>query len=134
MTHPKVFTDPRLRQRYGITPRRRSSFWLSISAMLLAAAWFIWSGIDAANPPVRSNLISFTAEDRKTVSITYTVSVRDLSINHSCSLVARDFAKNVVGEVVDLLPANTLKPGDNQRTVAIFTRVRAVNAGISSCQ
>ena len=132
--HPKVHTDPALRARYGIVGGKNSRFFIAGILLSITAAWFIWSGIDAANPPVRSNLISFTAEDRKTVSITYTVSVRDLSINHSCSLVARDFAKNVVGEVVDLLPANTLKPGDNQRTVAIFTRVRAVNAGISSCQ
>ncbi|MCX6449602.1 MAG: DUF4307 domain-containing protein [Actinobacteria bacterium] len=134
MTHPKVLIDPRLRERYGITERSRSRFWLSIIAMLLVAAWFIWSGLNAANPPVRSDLISFKVIDRKTTSITYTVFVRDLSIDHSCSVVARDLDKNLVGQVVDQMPAGSMKPGKNQRTVLIFTRVLAVNAGIASCQ
>ena len=134
MTHPKVLIDPRLRERYGITERSRSRFWLSIIAMLLVAAWFIWSGLNAANPPVRSDLISFKVIDRKTTSITYTVFVRDLSIDHSCSVVARDLDKNLVGQVVDQMPAGSIKPGKNQRTVLIFTRVLAVNAGIASCQ
>ena len=102
--------------------------------MLLVAAWFIWSGLNAANPPVRSDLISFKVIDRKTTSITYTVFVRDLSIDHSCSVVARDLDKNLVGQVVDQMPAGSTKPGKNQRTVLIFTRVLAVNAGIASCQ
>jgi hypothetical protein len=134
VTHPKVLIDPRLRERYGITERSRSRFWLSIIAMLLVAAWFIWSGLNAANPPVRSDLISFKVIDRKTTSITYTVFVRDLSIDHSCSVVARDLDKNLVGQVVDQMPAGSMKPGKNQRTVLIFTRVLAVNAGITSCQ
>jgi hypothetical protein len=134
VTHPKVLIDPRLRERYGITERSRSRFWLSIIAMLLVAAWFIWSGLNAANPPVRSDLISFKVIDRKTTSITYTVFVRDLSIDHSCSVVARDLDKNLVGQVVDQMPAGSMKPGKNQRTVLIFTRVLAVNAGIASCQ
>ena len=134
MTHPKVLIDPRLRERYGITERSRSRFWLSIIAMLLVAAWFIWSGLNAANPPVRSDLISFKVIDRKTTSITYTVFVRDLSIDNSCSVVARDLDKNLVGQVVDQMPAGSMKPGKNQRTVLIFTRVLAVNAGIASCQ
>jgi len=134
VTHPKVLIDPRLRERYGITERSRSRFWLSIIAMLLVAAWFIWSGLNAANPPVRSDLISFKVIDRKTTSITYTAFVRDLSIDHSCSVVARDLDKNLVGQVVDQMPAGSMKPGKNQRTVLIFTRVLAVNAGIASCQ
>jgi hypothetical protein len=60
--------------------------------------------------------------------------VRDLSKNHSCSLVARDIDKNTVGEVSDQMAAGTLLAGANLRTVEITTRLPAVNAGISSCQ
>ena len=64
----------------------------------------------------------------------YKISVRDLSTEHSCSLVAKDIDKNTVGEVVDLMPARSLAAGENQRTVEISTRLPAVNAGIASCQ
>jgi hypothetical protein len=98
------------------------------------AAWFIWSGFNAANPDLRSELISFKVLNDQSISITYKITVRDLSKNHSCSLVARDIDKNTVGEVSDQMAAGTLLAGANLRTVEITTRLPAVNAGISSCQ
>ena len=68
------------------------------------------------------------------ISITYKILVRDTTIEHSCSLVAKDIDKNTVGEVVDLIPASSLAIGENQRTVEISTRLPAVNAQIASCQ
>jgi hypothetical protein len=134
MVHPKVLTDPILRERYGIKPKGRSNIWLVISFATLALLWFIWSGTNFANPAIRSELISFQVIDEQKLSITYSIQVRDLTTSHSCNLVARDFDKNVVGEFVDKMPAGTLNVGPNLRIIEISTRIPAVNAGISGCQ
>ena len=134
MIHPKVLADPALRQRYGIKEVPKSRNWLLGALIGIVAAWFAWSGYNAANPAVRSELVSFKIVDAQSISITYKISVRDNSIDHSCAVVARDIDKNVVGEVTDPMPAEELMVGANLRTLTIPTRLPAVNAGISSCQ
>lgn len=134
MIHPKVLADPALRQRYGIKEVPKSRNWLLGALIGIVAAWFSWSGYNAANPAVRSELVSFKIIDAQSISITYKISVRDNSIDHSCAVVARDIDKNVVGEVTDPMPAEELMVGANLRTLTIPTRLPAVNAGISSCQ
>jgi len=134
MVHPRVLTDPMLRERYGIKSSRRSNRWLAIGLSVLALGWFIWSGSKIANPQIRSQVISFKIVDDQSISITYTLQVKDLNQVHSCGLVARDIDKNVVGEISDQIQAGQLMAGKNQRTILISTRTPAVNAGISSCQ
>ena len=121
-------------QRYGIKKADGNRYPLIAVSVLFVSAWFIWSGYNAANPEVRSDLISFKNIDDQSISITYSIQVRNMNIDHSCSLIARDFEKNTVGEVSDLMPAGSLLAGKNQRTVVISTRLPAVNAGISSCE
>lgn len=134
MTHPKVLASAHLRQRYGIKDASRNWIWLAVISLLGATLWFLWSALNASNPDVRYKLLSFKVIDDKSISITYQVSVKDLNIDHSCAVVARDIDKNTVGEVADLMPATSLKSGTNVRTVEIATRLPAVNAGITSCQ
>ena len=134
MTHPKVLTDPRLRQRYGIKSGGKNRLFIILLSILLISAWFIWSGTNFANTQIRSTLISFKIVSDQKVSITYKISVRDLNKEHSCSLIAKDIDKNTVGEVVDQMPSDSLVAGENQRTVEISTRLPAVNAAIASCQ
>lgn len=134
MVHPKVFTDPALRERYGIKSNRKSNLWVAIGLTILALLWFIWSGTNIANPQIRSQLISFQVVDNQSISITYTIEVRDLKSDYSCDLVARDVDKNVVGEITDQIKSGQLSAGKNLRTIVISTRTPAVNAGISSCQ
>ncbi len=134
MVHPKVLTDPMLRERYGIKSRKRGNLWFAVGLITLSVLWFIWSGTNIANPKLRSELVSFKVIDDQSISITYTLKVRDLDIAHSCNLVARDLAKTVVGEINDAIAAGELQQGKNLRTVVIPTRTPAVNAGISSCQ
>jgi hypothetical protein len=121
-------------QRYGIKKAGGNRYPLIAVSALIVSAWFIWSGYNAANPEVRSDLISFKNIDDQSISITYSIQARNINIDHSCSLVARDLEKNTVGEVSDLMPAGSLLAGKNQRTVVISTRLPAVNAGISSCE
>ena len=132
--HPKVLTDPYLQERYGIKARSKRRFIYAGIFLSLVAAWFIWSGFNAANPALRSELVSFAVIDDQSISISYKITVRDLSKQHSCSLVARDIDKNTVGQVEDVMPGQSLLPGANLRTVEITTRLPAVNAGIASCQ
>jgi len=132
--HPKVHTDPALKERYGISSGRKNRPLILGVLLSIAAAWFLWSGFNAANPALRSELISFKVIDDQAISISYKISVRNLTKDHSCSVVARDIDKNTVGEVTDLMPANSLLAGANLRTVEIPTRLPAVNAGILSCQ
>jgi hypothetical protein len=132
--HPKVHTDPALKQRYGISSGRKNRPLILGVLLSIAAAWFLWSGFNAANPALRSELISFKVIDDQAISISYKISVRNLTKDHSCSVVARDIDKNTVGQVTDLMPANSLLPGANLRTVEVPTRLPAVNAGILSCQ
>lgn len=132
--HPKVLSDPTLRERYGIKAAKNPRYLLAGILLSVVAAWFIWSGFNAANPDVRSELISFKVLDDQSISITYKITVRDLDKDHSCSVVARDIDKNTIGQVSDLMPAGTLLAGTNLRTVEITTRLPAVNAGITSCQ
>ena len=134
MIHPKVLADPALRQRYGIKEVPKSRNWLLGVLIGIVAAWFAWSGYNAANPAVRSELVSFKIIDAQSISITYKITVRDISIDHNCAVVARDIDKNVVGEVTDPMPVDALMVGANLRTLTIPTRLPAVNAGISSCQ
>ena len=121
-------------QRYGIKPAGNKRYLLTGSLILIVASWFIWSGYNAANPAIRSDLISFENVDDQSISITYSIQVRNTNIDHSCSLIARDFEKNTVGEISDLMPAGSLSAGKNQRTIVISTRLPAVNAGISGCE
>ena len=134
MVHPKVYTDPLLRERYGIKSNNRRNLRLAIGFAVLAVLWFIWSGTNIANPQIRSQVISFKVLDNQSISITYTLQVKNLNVPHSCDLVARDIDKNIVGEVTEHYEAGQLAAGKNLKTVLISTRTPAVNAGISSCQ
>ena len=129
-----MLASAHLRQRYGIKEENRRWLWPAVVALLAAGTWFIWSGINAANPDVRYELLSFEVVNDQSISVTYSISVKDLSIDHSCSIVARDIDKNTVGEISDLMPATSLNSGPNTRTIEIATRLPAVNAGITSCQ
>lgn len=134
MTHPKVLASAHLRQRYGIKEDNRSWLWIAVISLLAGISWFIWSALNAANPDVRYELLSFKVVNDQSISVTYSISVQELNTDHSCSIVARDIDKNTVGEISDLMPATSLKSGANTRTIEVATRLPAVNAGITSCQ
>ena len=104
MTHPKVLASAHLRQRYGIKEDNRSWLWPAVISLLAAISWFIWSGLNVANPDVRYELLSFEVVDDQSISVTYSISVKNLNIDHSCSIVARDIDKNTIGETSDLMP------------------------------
>jgi hypothetical protein len=116
--------------RYGIKPK---SAWVKYAVTLLVAgvAWVAWAGLHYARPELSQDLISFENSDPRNPTIRYSINREDGNAVVICTLTARDFDKNVVGQVDDLIEA-----GDNslERTVAIPTRADAVNVGITRCR
>ena len=116
--------------RYGIKPK---SAWVKYAVTLLVAgvAWVAWAGLHYARPKLSQDLISFENSDPRNPTIRYSINREDGNAVVICTLTARDFDKNVVGQVDDVIEA-----GDNslERNVAIPTRADAVNVGITRCR
>jgi hypothetical protein len=119
-----------LAQRYG---RKSSNTWRYIAALLLLTAlpWLIWSAWHHSNPQIRVTLISFQNEQDNSIDITYLIQRRDPSLALTCTLIARDFDKNVVGEIEVAIP--TSSQSSLTRNDKIPTRLRAVNASVLKC-
>jgi hypothetical protein len=119
-----------LAQRYG---RKSSNTWRYIAALLLLTAlpWLIWSAWHHSNPEIRVTLISFQNEQDNSIDITYLIQRRDPSLALTCTLIARDFDKNVVGEIEVAIP--TSSQSSLTRNDKIPTRLRAVNASVLNC-
>ena len=115
--------------RYGIRPQRA---WISyaVAFALLGGGWLVWSALDQANPEIRTSLISFDNHNPRKVEVRYSVTRRDPNQEVTCTLIARDFDVNIVGQIDDLIPAGEKY---TERVTTIPTRADAVNAGILSC-
>lgn len=124
--------DPYLQKRYGIKASRIPN-WLPLAIALLIAGigWIIWSGGNHSNPEIRYNLISFKPIDDKNMEIRFTVNFKTTSKAHSCTLVARDYQANVVGQKQMEFPSGI---SAQDVTTLIPTRIKAVNAGVVACQ
>lgn len=123
-----------LRERYGNKgPQNWVRSWIlpAVIFAVIGGAWMIWSGTHAANPEIRTTLLSFDSTSPTTIHIRYSIIVKHPVGNHQCTLVARDKDKNTVGEIIDHIP---LGVGSATREVAIPTRLQAVNAAVLSCQ
>lgn len=118
-----------LKQRYG-APSSRWKIYAAFFAVIFGS-WLLWSANHAAHPEIRSSLISFNVSSNSSVDIRYSLQLAHPNHSHYCTLVARDFQKNVVGEIRDPIP-----PGSERliRTVTIPTRTKAVNAAVLACE
>lgn len=116
--------------RYGIKPARA---WVKYAAFLaiVGGAWLLWAALHHSNPQLRSELISFTTVDPRNPEIRYSIQRRSGSDEIICTLTARDFEKNVVGQIEETIPA-----GERylELTTTIPTRADAVNARIERCR
>lgn len=127
-----------LNQRYG-----GANFRWQIPGTLLglmALIWLIWIAFSHANPEIRYSLLSFAPSpiSESAIKNTYAIDIRyEIQRRHpdreiSCQLIARDIDKNVVGEIIDRIPAST----QNRliRTVEIPARITPVNAAVIDCR
>ena len=116
--------------RYGNKPKNS---WVKYAIALLVAglAWVFWAGLHHSRPELSHKLISFENSDPRKPTIRYSIERRDSKAVVVCTLTARDFEKNVVGQLDDVIEA-----GENsvERNVAIPTRAEAVNVGIARCR
>ena len=116
--------------RYGVKPARA---WVKFAVIfgILGGGWLLWAGLHHSNPEIRTELISFTTQDSRKPEIRYSLQRASGSDVVVCTLTARDFEKNIVGQIDDTIP-----PGDTylERIITIPTRADAVNAGIERCR
>ena len=116
--------------RYGIHP---TNTW-KIPAVFFAVvgiSWLIWAGLHHSNPEIRYSLISYSITSEREISVRYSVMRQDKNQPVICTLIARDFDKNVVGQIDD-----EIEPGlaALERTTTVKSRGPAVNADVIGCR
>ena len=115
--------------RYGVKPANR---WRPVAGVILVIGiiWLLWAGLHHARPEITTRLISFTVtNDRETV-IRFEATRRDANREITCTLVARDIDKLIVGQVDDVIPAGQSLI---DRSTAIPTRNLAATASVLRC-
>jgi hypothetical protein len=127
MQNPDAFN---YEERYGATKATR---WPAIALVvaILGIGWLMWSALYHSNPPLRSQLVSFTITDDRSASVRYFIEREDSNQVVVCTLIARDFDKNVVGQIDQEIPAGKSKV---ELVTGVPTRSEAVNADVSSCR
>ena len=115
--------------RYGIKPASR---WRSIAGVVLSIGliWLIWAGLHHSRPELTFRLISFNVIDDRNTEIRFEATRRDADRELTCTLVARDIDKLIVGQVDDVIPAGQ---GYIDRTTTIPTRNLAATATVLRC-
>ena len=116
--------------RYGVRPAKR---WVLPATVIasIGISWLVWVGLHHSNPDIRSSVISFTATTDREMSIRYEVVRKDKDQVLTCTLVARDYDKTVVGQIED-----EIGPGLAvvQKNSEIPTRSQGVNADVVACR
>ncbi|NCV41860.1 MAG: DUF4307 domain-containing protein [Actinobacteria bacterium] len=116
--------------RYGVRPTKG---WVApaIFIAVIGISWLVWVGLHYSNPDIRSSVISFTATTDRAMSIRYEVVRKDKDQVLTCTLVARDYDKTVVGQIED-----EIGPGLAvvQKNTEIPTRSQGVNADVVACR
>jgi hypothetical protein len=117
-------------ERYGVAKATR---WPAIALVvgILGIGWLVWSALYHSNPPLRSQLVSFTITDDRAASVRYFIERQDRNQVVVCTLIARDFDKNIVGQIDQEIPAGKSKV---ELITEVPTRSEAVNADVSSCR
>ena len=115
--------------RYGIKP---ASVWRPIAGVILSIGliWLLWAGLHHSRPEVTFRLISFNVTDDRNTEIRFEATRRDADRELTCTLVARDFDKLIVGQIDDVIPAGQ---GYIDRKTTIPTRNLAATATVLRC-
>lgn len=119
-----------LNERYG---KQGGKGWKSVAIVIssIALPWLLWTAWHHSNPDFSATTVKYITKDDKTISLTFDLSRKDSTDASTCTLIALDIDKNVVGEADLIVP-----PSDLSRlriTTTITTRLRAVNASVERC-
>ncbi len=117
-------------ERYGA---KKGTKWPVVAAIvaILGIGWLMWTALYHSNPPLRSQLVSFTIPSDREASVRYFIERTDSQQVVVCTLIARDFDKNIVGQIDQEIAAGKSKV---ELVTLVPTRSEAVNADVSSCR
>ena len=117
-------------ERYGAAKATR---WPAIALVvaILGIGWLMWSALYHSNPPLRSQLVSFTITNDREASVRYFIERTDSKQIVVCTLIARDYDKNIVGQIDQEIGAGKSKV---ELVAVVPTRSESVNADVSSCR
>lgn len=116
--------------RYGV---KQSRSWVAVALLtaVVGVGWITWAGLHHSNPAIRTQLISFVVDNDRAVSVRYSVDRHSTSTTTVCTLIARDYDKNIVGQLDQEITAGLAKV---ELVTVVPTRSEAVNADVSSCR
>jgi hypothetical protein len=117
-------------ERYGAAKATR---WPAIALVvaILGVGWLMWSALYHSNPPLRSQLVSFTITNDREATVRYFIERSDSQQVVVCTLIARDYDKNIVGQIDQEIGAGKSKV---ELVTVVPTRSKSVNADVSSCR
>ena len=117
-------------ERYGAAKATRWPV-IALVVAILGIGWLMWSALYHSNPPLRSQLVSFTITNDREATVRYFIERSDRQQVVVCTLIARDYDKNIVGQIDQEIGAGKSKV---ELVTVVPTRSESVNADVSSCR
>jgi hypothetical protein len=117
-------------ERYGLR-KKRSWVGIALITAIVGVGWITWAGLYHSNPEIRVQLISFTVDSNREVSVRYFVERDSAEAVSICTVIARDFYKDIVGQIDVEIPSGKEKV---ELVSIVPTRNLAVNADVSTCR
>lgn len=116
--------------RYGVK-KGRSWIGVALVTAIVGVGWITWAGLHHSNPAIRIQLITFTVDSDRAVSVRYSVDRESADQAIICTVIARDYDTNVVGQLDQEIAPGQVKV---ELVSVVPTRSEAVNADVSSCR
>jgi hypothetical protein len=116
--------------RYGV---KKGRSWIAVALVtaIVGVGWITWAGLHHSNPAIRIQLITFTVDSDRAVSVRYSVDRENAEQALICTVIARDYDTNVVGQLDQEIAPGQAKV---ELVSVVPTRSEAVNADVSSCR
>jgi hypothetical protein len=116
--------------RYGV---KKGRSWIAVALItaVVGVGWITWAGLHHSNPAIRIQLITFTIDSDRAVSVRYSIDREKADVAIVCTVIARDYDTNIVGQLDQEIAPGQAKV---ELVSVVPTRSEAVNADVSSCR